>query len=70
MCERLLETFPQLRGSLVSGRRETREGGVFNGSFVNILPEIWKTCHTFLHEFHHRDDSIAVFSRSLKSLVE
>jgi hypothetical protein len=37
MCERLLETFPQLRGSLVSGRRETREGGVFNGSFVNIF---------------------------------
>jgi hypothetical protein len=71
MSERLLKALPQLRCSLVSGRRETREGGIFRSRFgQHRNPEFQETWHTFLHEFHHRDNSIAVFSRGLKSLVE
>lgn len=34
------------------------------------ISRVRETCRTLLHEFHHRDNSVAVFPRSLKSLVE
>jgi hypothetical protein len=43
MCESLLEAFPQLRSSLVSGRREAWQSGIFHSFFLSIVREVQET---------------------------
>jgi hypothetical protein len=43
MYESLLEAFPQLRSSLVSGCRETRQSGIFRSLYLSIVREVQET---------------------------